>query len=85
MQSIWSRVQAGKVPWSTEAGTILPSFYHSCDWELFIISDIQRLVTDVILEAIKQAYLEQALHCVNELSVFQLQPDIWIVVLIYFR
>ncbi len=41
-------------------------------------SDIQQLVKDVIEDAIAAAGVAREVVCQNELSVFQLRPDIWI-------
>ena len=42
-------------------------------------SDIQGFVKIVLQGAIREAGLQGKLHCFNELSVFELRPDIWIV------
>lgn len=41
--------------------------------------DIQQLVIAALHDALSASALERKLHCFNELSVFQLEADIWVV------
>jgi hypothetical protein len=41
--------------------------------------DIQQHVISVLSDAITAAGLQQKLHCFNELSIFRLRHDIWVV------
>ncbi|MHB1873111.1 MAG: hypothetical protein ACYCT1_20030 [Steroidobacteraceae bacterium] len=43
-------------------------------------ADIQRKVTVVFGDAITDSGLKQVLRCLNELSIFKLRADIWVVV-----